>query len=143
MASISLTTLLVDGALVLLLAAVLAAGIRINRRFAEMRKGQAELADLVQRLERSTAQAQEAIGQLKAESQSVREDLEAETRKARALIDELTVITEAGDNLAGRLERQMSARGRDEAARSAGSSGGDGSQKGGRPELLDALKEAR
>jgi len=142
MASISITSLLVDGALILLLAAVLAAGLRINRRFADMRKGQAELADLVQRLERSTGQAQEAIGQLKVESESVREDLQSETRKARALLDELTLITEAGDNLAGRLERQLSSRGN---GAEAGQGRGHAPQsvQAGRPELLDTLKEAR
>lgn len=105
----SLTELVIDGALILLLTVVLIGGYRLNRRIAQMRDGQAQLADLVTGLDRATARAQQAIGTLKEESETAKSDLQQEARKARAMIDELTLITEAGDNLASRLEQQVSA----------------------------------
>lgn len=107
--TMSLTGLVIDGALILLLSAVLIGGYRLNRRIAEMRDGQAQLADLVTGLDRATERAQQAIGRLKEESSSAKSELQQEARKARAMIDELTLITEAGDNLASRLEKQVSA----------------------------------
>jgi len=139
MASISLTGLVIDGALIVMLAAVLIAAWRLSRRVGEMRQGQTELADLVARLERATGQAQEAIGHLKSESETITEQLESETKRARGLVDELTLITEAGDNLASRLERQFASR-RDE-MREARETPPAVSR--GRPELLQVLKEAR
>lgn len=139
MASISLTGLVVDGALIVMLAAVLVTAWRLSRRVGEMRQGQSELADLVNRLERATVQAQDAIGQLRSESESVSEALQSETKKARGLVDELTLITEAGDNLATRLERQFESRRNEmQAARNT-----PPPSRNGRPELLNVLKEAR
>jgi len=139
MVSISLTSLVIDGAVILMLGAVLVVAHRLSRRFAEIRKGQTELADLVSRLERASGQAQEAIGRLKEESREAQESLQSESKKARGLIDELTVITEAGDNLASRLDRQFSEQRRS----GAGAGAGGSSPRSGRPELLHVLKEAR
>lgn len=138
MESISVTGLIVDGAVIVLLGAVLVAAFRLSRHFGEIRKGQAELADLVSRLERASGEAQAAVGRLKEESREAQESLQAEARKARALIDELTVITEAGDNLASRLERQFAER-----PSGAGASEASGGRRSARPELLHVLKEAR
>ncbi len=134
----SLTGLLIDGVLILLLTAVLVGGYRLNRRIGEMREGQTQLADLVNGLDRATERAQQAIGSLKAESESARADLLQESRKARAMIDELTLITEAGDNLASRLEQQVVAS-RD--SRVAAFPARETEQRSGG--VMKALKEAR
>ena len=133
----SLTGLVIDGALILLLSAVLIGGYRLNRRIADMRDGQAQLADLVTGLDRATDRAQQAIGTLKEESEAAKSDLHLEARKARAMIDELTLITEAGDNLANRLEQQVSAR------REASTTSFPSRDTGNSGTVLKALKEAR
>ncbi len=136
MESIDLTGLIMDGVLVLLLGAVLYACIRVNSRLSVIRAGQTELADLVDRLELATSKAREAIGELRQESRDVGDTLGATVRKARALSDELTLITEAGDNLANRLEQGLT-------TKAAAPGGKVTSLPGVRPDLLNALKEAR
>ncbi|GEQ96745.1 hypothetical protein JCM17844_03820 [Iodidimonas gelatinilytica] len=130
-----MTGLLMDGILIMLLGAVLFACIRVNGRLIDMRKGQNELAGLMGRLESSTKQAQDAVSHLRKESAEAIDDLSSASRKARALADELTLITEAGDNLANRLEKRLTSK-----------HGGDENVtpiRSGRPDLLKALKEAR
>lgn len=125
-----------DGLLLLFLAAVLFACLRVNKRLADMRNGQAELADLVSRLEAATNQAKESLGHLRKESGAAEESLRHEAKRARALADELTLITEAGDNLAGRLEKKLTGKAQGSDARVT-------PLHGGKPNLMDKLKEAR
>ena len=126
--------LIVDIVLVLLLGAVLIACIRVNRGLATIRNGQTELADLAGRLDRATAQAREAITELKGESTRAENDLRGEIRKARALADELILITEAGDNLATRLEQGLTG-GQTKAAPDKAEASGQN--------VIHALREAR
>ncbi|MFQ5348284.1 MAG: DUF6468 domain-containing protein [Rhodothalassiaceae bacterium] len=133
MAGFELGGLIIDLVLVLLLGAVLVACIRVNRGLATIREGQAELASLAGRLDSATRQAREAIAELKAESSRVEKDLSSEVRKARALADELLVITEAGENLASRLEERLTGEAR-AVAREDGDEG---------PRVIHALREAR
>ncbi|RMD88451.1 MAG: hypothetical protein D6807_05710 [Alphaproteobacteria bacterium] len=133
MAGFELGGLIIDLVLVLLLGAVLVACIRVNRGLVTIREGQAELASLAGRLDSATRQAREAITELKAESSRVEKDLSSEVRKARALADELLVITEAGENLASRLEERLTG----ESRAVEGENGGEG------PRVIHALREAR
>ncbi|GAB4120586.1 MAG: hypothetical protein Kow00104_03730 [Rhodothalassiaceae bacterium] len=129
-------SLAMDGVLLVFLGAVLIAALRVNRRLREMRDGQTELADLVLRLESATDKAREALAGLRKEGAEAEESLRRETRRARALADELTLITEAGDNLAGRLEKSLTARGdRAEAEVTA--------LHAAKPDLMDKIREAR
>lgn len=136
METMGLTGLIMDGVLVILLVAVLYACIRVNGRLGVIRAGQTELADLVDRLESATSKAKEAISELRRESNDVGDTLGSTVRKARALSDELTLITEAGDNLANRLEQGLT-------AKVAAPGEKVTSIHGARPDLLKALKEAR
>ncbi len=134
MPGFELGSLIVDIVLVLLLGAVLIACIKVNRGLSIIRNGQAELADLAGRLDRATAQARTAITELKGESAKAENGLRGEIRKARALADELILITEAGDNLATRLEQGLTGDGAGAAAAEA--------EAGGR-KVIHALREAR
>lgn len=125
--------LAIDGVLIALLAAVLWACWRVNTRLGEIRGGQAELADLAMRLESLTGKAREALAELRAGSEAAETGLKGEIRRARALADELTLITEAGDNLASRLEHKLAP---DREKPAAG-----GERRGGA--VLHALREAR
>lgn len=107
MIGIEMTGLVIDGVLIALLSAVLWACWRVNGRLGEIRNGQADLADLAMRLEALTGKAREALGELRRGSEQAESNLEGEIRRARALADELTLITEAGDNLASRLEQKL------------------------------------
>ena len=134
MPGFELGALIVDIVLVLLLGAVLVACIRVNRGLSTIRDGQAELADLAGRLDQATAQARAAITELKSESATAEKDLRSEIRKARALADELILITEAGDNLAARLEQGLTGGKGKVAAAEAEPAGGH---------VIHALREAR
>lgn len=140
MVSADLTNLIVDGVLILLLGAVLAACFAVNRRLGDVRGGQSELADLVGRLEAATAQSQAAIAELKHEAGKAQEALKAETAKARSLADELTLITEAGDNLANRLERRLTGA---RASEDSPAASNVESHPASRPGMLKALRQAR
>ncbi|RMF12628.1 MAG: chemotaxis protein [Alphaproteobacteria bacterium] len=80
----------------------------LNRRLARLRADQNALADLITSLNQATARAEEGVFQLRSVSQSAEESLKSEIARARALSDELALITEAGSNLADRIEAGLS-----------------------------------
>ncbi|WP_281301171.1 MULTISPECIES: DUF6468 domain-containing protein [unclassified Iodidimonas] len=143
MSMTEMTGLALDATLIVLLAAVLYACIRVNSRLQEMRKGQNELASLVDRLENATTQAKESIANLRKMGGEADDNLQSSTRKARAMADELTLITEAGNNLADRLEKKLTAKAARDSAETAGTEEKVTPIRSGRPDLLKALKEAR
>lgn len=99
---------IIDGVLLILLGAVIVSSYLLNNRILEVRKGQTELAGLVQRLNIATQQAQSGVELLKKASKETKSDLEAEVTKARALADELALITQSGENIASRIEKGLS-----------------------------------
>jgi hypothetical protein len=78
---------------------------QLNRRLGALRGAQAELGRLLQEFGRATRSADAAIVELKKASGETAQQLEERVRQARALCDELTVMTQAGNGLAERLER--------------------------------------
>lgn len=140
---------LVDGVLSLLLVIAMIQGYRLHRAFERMRSGQTELHKVIGSLNASVSEAQRGVAALKAAASEAEEQIRSESRKARALVDELSLITEAGNNLADRIEKRLTgstaanapppAEGAAEAAAAdAGAPAGE-AQK----ELLSALKSAR
>lgn len=110
---------------------------QLNRRLVALRGAQGELGRLLQEFGRATHSAQTAISELKSASVETAQQLEERVRKARALCDELSVMTQAGNGLAERLERGSTRRAAED--------------DGGRPrgmrseserELLAALRQA-
>jgi predicted nucleic acid-binding Zn-ribbon protein len=101
--------MIIDIALVGLLAVVIASSFILNRRIETLRKGQAEMANLVEKLDKATTTAQLSVGQLRQTGSKAQDELSREISRGRALADELALITEAGDNLASRLEQRLSA----------------------------------
>lgn len=91
----------------LLLLAVIS-NYKLNKRLSTIKEGQAELADLVQKLNNATNQAQVSVEHLRVSGLETEEKLKAEIKKAQSLMDELTLITEAGDSIANRLEDRLS-----------------------------------
>src|SRR5438105_3674100 len=97
--------MILDVAVIVLLAAVLFFAIRLQKQLSEFRAGRQDFAALVGDLGRSVTKAEKAIEGLRDTARASGRDLQAQIDAARALSDELQIITEAGDNLAGRLER--------------------------------------
>lgn len=121
--------IIADGVVAALLAATIWFAFSLNRRLGAMRAQQEELARLVLSLNQATARAQEGIYELKTVSQTSAETLKGEIIKARALADELAIITEAGNNLADRIETGLL-----RAPMTAGASGGpSGNMPSGKP----------
>jgi len=97
------TTLLLD----LLVAALLSATIfycwQLNRRLVVLRGGHDELRLLIENLSDATRKAQAATQDLKTSSDVVGARLGAQVAGARALVDELQLIVDAGNTLADRV----------------------------------------
>lgn len=94
-----------DVAVMILLAAMLFFAIRLQKQLSEFRAGKSDFEKLVHDLAASVTQAEKAIQGLRDTARASGRDLQAQIDAARALSDEMQIITEAGDNLAGRLER--------------------------------------
>lgn len=102
-----ISSLLIDGMLSVLLVAVIFVCFFVYRRLGTIKEGQAELRILVDQLNHAVVEAQRSVGSLKQSAAEVEGRLQIETRKASSLADELGLITEAGNNLADRIERGL------------------------------------
>ena len=108
--------LIANGVVAVLLAVTIGFAFVLNRRLQLLRQNQGELLRLATALNQATARAQEGIYELKAVGQTTEETLKREVGRARALADELALITEAGNNLADKLEAGLTRRAREAAA---------------------------
>lgn len=137
---------IIDLVLAVLLVAAIGSSYLLHRRIDVFRKGQQELAGLVEQLNQATNQAQASVVEMKSSGTVAEEQLKSQMAKARALADELSLITEAGDSLADRLERRLVGNnsGSSDAAPSPDSEGeGTADEDEDRPAYFSALKEAR
>lgn len=107
--------LIANGVVAVLLAVTIGFAFVLNRRLQLLRQNQGELLRLATALNQATARAQEGIYELKAVGQTTEETLKREVGRARALADELALITEAGNNLADKLEAGLTRRAREAA----------------------------
>ena len=79
----------------------------LNRRLTGLRSGQDEFMSLVVELNEATRRAQNSVEDLKSSTLETGKELAESVSSARVLVDELAMITEAGNNLANRIERQL------------------------------------
>ena len=91
----------------------------------------------------ATRSAEASVSNLKAASREVGEDLSRKIEVARALSDELSGMTQSGDDLAGRLERAVSPRHVGGSANGGEQQDGETARSESERELLEALKRAR
>lgn len=96
-------SLILDGLVILLLAATIVYCIILNRRLALLRKNEGELHVLIASFNQATARAEAGIGSLKKAADGVRDSLRSQIEDAKALCDELSFIIERGDTLAARI----------------------------------------
>ncbi|WND01682.1 DUF6468 domain-containing protein [Temperatibacter marinus] len=148
-----LLALVIDGVLAVLLIAAIGACMVVYKKLNAIRSGQDEMKAIVQELNTAVIEAQRSVGQLKHTAVEVEEQLQTQVKKAKVLSDELLLITEAGNNLADRIEQRLtkeSGKGSDPLHTVSEKSEADlfGSQpkkkvKSEQKQLLEALKEAR
>ncbi len=93
-----------EAALAVLLVVTIGYCFTLNRRLSSLRAEQESLGDLITGLNQAAERAEDGVRQLRTVSQTTEQTLKGEISHARALADELALITEAGGNLADRIE---------------------------------------
>ena len=92
-----------------LLAATLVYCIVLERRLAAVRKGQDGLKTMIGELNAAIAGAGASLRALKAAAASAADTLDERLKRARALADELSVLSSSGERIAQRFDRTMPA----------------------------------
>lgn len=133
------SALIIDVILALLLVGAIVACFVVYRRLNTIRQGQDELKQLVDQLNNAAIEAQRSVAGLKASADEIEQRLSAERQKAGILADELAMITEAGNNLADRIEKGLTSG----KAESRGAEPEVKASKKQQQEILAALREAR
>lgn len=133
------SALIVDVILALLLVGAIIACFVVYRRLSTIRQGQDELKQLVDQLNNAAVEAQRSVAGLKASADEIEQRLSAERQKAGILADELAMITEAGNNLADRIEQGLTS----DKTENKGSEPEVKASKKQQQEILAALREAR
>jgi hypothetical protein len=107
-----MTTMMLSQGLELLLAILLATTliycIVLERRLASVRKGQDGLKRMIGELNGAIAGAGASLRALKAAAGEAAETLDDRLRRARALSDELSLLTNSGEHIAQRFDRAVS-----------------------------------
>jgi len=132
--------LLIDGFLALLLIGAIVVCSLVYRRLGTIRAGQSELKALVDQLSGAASDAQRGVEVLKTAADEIEARLKMESQKASVIADELSLMTEAGNNLADRIEKGLTGAGQE-----TGPATGPEQQKSKKQqkEILAALREAR
>jgi ABC-type transporter Mla subunit MlaD len=96
-------TLIFDAALCVALIGAMFVGVQLWRKIDLFKSSQGDMRELIQQLNSASDQAKASIIQLRATLKEADSKLGDRLDKARALSDELSIITESGDRLASRL----------------------------------------
>lgn len=76
----------------------------LSRRLQTLRSGQEELLAVIAKFDDASRRAERNLQVMQTSGVSMSRDLDDVTAKAHALIDELSVMVNAGDHIAGRIE---------------------------------------
>lgn len=76
----------------------------LSRRLQKLRDGQAELLAVIDKFDAASKRAENNLGKMQSAGAAINRELGAATLKANALVDELSVMVHAGDQIAGRIE---------------------------------------
>ncbi|MDD3021010.1 MAG: DUF6468 domain-containing protein [Alphaproteobacteria bacterium] len=98
-------TLVFDLLVIVMLGATIFYAVRLNKHLSIFRSNRSEMERLIRELSTQITRAQEGISELDDMSTTKGEDLRRMVSKAQGMCDELSLMTEAGDSLAGRLEK--------------------------------------
>lgn len=76
----------------------------LSRKLRALRNGQAELKTLIEKFDQASRRAERNLAVMQKSGLTANRDLDAAATRAHALIDELSVMVNAGDHIAGRIE---------------------------------------
>lgn len=96
--------------LTVLLAATLVYCIVLERRLAQVRQGQDGLKDMIAELNAAIAGAGASLRALKAAAGEAAATLDERLKRARAVADELSLLSSSGERIAERFDRAMPAK---------------------------------
>ncbi|TAL30286.1 MAG: hypothetical protein EPN97_12750 [Alphaproteobacteria bacterium] len=96
--------IILDIIVLCVLAATIIHARRLSRQFAEMQQGRKTFEKLIESINQAAARADGATKSLREAAQQGGDRLQDKINTARGLADELEIIVQAGDSLAGRLE---------------------------------------
>ena len=97
--------LVVELALTGLLAVTLVYCIVLERRLAAVRRGQESIKTVIGELDTAITNASASIRSLKATAAGAAEQLDDRMKRARSVIDELSLLTASGERIAQRFDR--------------------------------------
>ncbi|WP_286828492.1 MULTISPECIES: DUF6468 domain-containing protein [Kordiimonas] len=138
-----LPEMIVDGVLAILLIAVIVVCTIVYRRLSTIREGQEQLRQLVDSLNNAVVDAQRSVGNIRQAALDADEKLSAEIKRAKSMAEELSMITEAGNNLADRIEQGLTGDKPSAPAKAAADPAEPKANKKQQQEILAALREAR
>ena len=101
-------TLIVDGLLAVLLLAALALGLRLQRSLHRLRHDDGEIGRLIEGLDTATSRSASALDGLRQTADATAERLAEQLAGAQRLLDDLRFLSSRGEQLADRLEQQIS-----------------------------------
>lgn len=100
----ALISFIFDVGMMVMLAATIICALRLNKHLSVFRSNRNEMERLIRELTTQITRAQEGITTLDDISKTQGEDLRKMVAKARALMDELAIMTESANSVANRLE---------------------------------------
>jgi Domain of unknown function (DUF6468) len=100
-------SLVVDGALAILLLAALGIGLRLLRSLRQLRADDNQIERLIEALDAATGRAAGALEGLRETAEAAGQRLAGELAGAQRVLDDLQFLTSRGDQLADRLEEQI------------------------------------
>lgn len=103
---ISSVGMFLDGLILILLTVTVFFAARLTIHLKVFRDGRRELETLVGNLSETITQAERSIEALREAAREAGRDLQAQINESNALSEELQLITEVGDGMANRLEKQ-------------------------------------
>lgn len=101
----SVFAMIVDGLILVLLGITAFFAARLSLRLKDFRDGRTEMDSLVRRLSQEVANAERAIEGLRTATRDSGRDLQQTINEAKALSDELQIMSQSGGSLASRLEK--------------------------------------
>ncbi|MBI4031586.1 MAG: hypothetical protein HY370_07895 [Proteobacteria bacterium] len=100
----SVLFLVLDILILFLLAAVIFFTARLSLNLRDFREGKRDMDNLVNDLARNVGMAEAAISGLRNAAREAGRDLQGMINEAKSLAEELEIMSESGNNIAGRLE---------------------------------------
>lgn len=99
--------IVLDLVLILLLGAVLAYAVMLNKRLSQLRSNKDELARVINAFNEATQRAEASIPRLRKTADDIKTQLEDRIEKAVSLKDDLAFMIDRSDSMANRLESSV------------------------------------